>query len=92
MLPLLLAAVAQASAPEPRPWAAELEAMRALELPLLADDDLETWREFLAPRPEELGFEELPWIASFGEGLRAASEAGKPLLFWAMNGHPLGCT
>ena len=25
-------------------------------------------------------------------GVLAAEDAGMPLLFWAMNGHPLGCT
>ena len=26
------------------------------------------------------------------EGIVAADVAGKPLLLWTMNGHPLGCT
>jgi hypothetical protein len=34
----------------------------------------------------------MPWLLTFGEGMLAASEQEKPLLFWAMNGHPLGCT
>ena len=50
------------------------------------------WKAYILPRPAEVGHEVLPWLPTFGEGFLAASEAQKPLLFWAMNGHPLGCT
>ena len=59
----------------------ELSAARIVEL-----------RERIRPDPEELAWEEIPWLASFGEGVLAADRGGKPLLFWTMNGHPLGCT
>ena len=52
----------------------------------------ELWRDHLAPAPDELRWESIPWHPTFAEGLLAADSAGKPLLFWAMNGHPLGCT
>lgn len=68
------------------------EAALALPLPQVGDGDLEHWREVVRPSGDELSFERVPWIASFAEGLRAADREGKPLLFWAMNGHPLGCT
>jgi len=61
-------------------------------LPELVHADIARWREHVRPSAEELGFEALPWIPSFSEGLKAASAQGRPLLFWAMNGHPLGCT
>lgn len=50
------------------------------------------WRRHIRPSADELRWEAIPWQASFAAGLRAASEQGRPLLLWAMNGHPLGCT
>ena len=31
-------------------------------------------------------------LTTFKDGILAADTAGKPLLLWTMNGHPLGCT
>ena len=67
-------------------------AMRELALPELALEDLGAWRARVRPTPEEAAWLDLPWIPEFAAGLEAADRAGKPLLFWAMNGHPLGCT
>ena len=50
------------------------------------------WRAHIQPAPEELAYEQLDWLPTFGEGLAAAQEQGRPLLVWGMNGHPLGCT
>ena len=61
-------------------------------LPELTLEDLESWRERIQPAASERSFEAIPWIPSFSEGVKRADEEGKPLLFWAMNGHPLGCT
>ena len=54
--------------------------------------DLASWREHMRPAPEEVAFQEIDWIDDFALGVRASEREGKPLLFWAMNGHPLGCT
>jgi hypothetical protein len=37
-------------------------------------------------------WEEIPWRVSLTEARREAAQRKKPLLFWAMAGHPLGCT
>lgn len=89
---LLLLSIPPLSSPQDSAWKAEAAAAKELDLPKVDDANLIDWRNHLQPRPEELSFEEIPWIASFAEGVRAAEEAQKPLLFWAMNGHPLGCT
>lgn len=89
---MLLGPLLLALAPQYDVLQAEIEAMQALPLPELTDEDVPRWRTLVEPNGEELAFETIPWIASFAEGLRAAEAAGKPLLFWAMNGHPLGCT
>jgi hypothetical protein len=61
-------------------------------LPELRLDDLERWREHVRPSEAEGSYLELPWVTSFAEGMRRAEAEQKPLLLWAMNGHPLGCT
>lgn len=70
----------------------EVERARSIPLPELTLESLPAWSNHIALNPGELGFEAIPWIASFRAGVFASSERAKPLLFWAMNGHPLGCT
>ncbi len=55
-------------------------------------DNYAAWRDHIQPDLSELAWEEIPWRTTFKDGLTAADVAGKPLLLWAMNGHPLGCT
>ena len=66
-------------------------AARALLAPALESRDLPRWREHVVPSAEERAYEAIPWIPDFAAGLRASEAEGMPLLFWAMNGHPLGC-
>lgn len=54
--------------------------------------ELSSWVEHLSPAGDELAFEAIGWIPDFADGVRAADARQRPLLFWAMNGHPLGCT
>ncbi len=65
--------------------------------PVAADIDLneqnyKSWRDHILPETSELAWEKIPWLTTFKDGLDAADRAGKPLLLWTMNGHPLGCT
>jgi hypothetical protein len=82
MLPTLAVLAVAAAAPQ----GAEVA------LPQLRLADLERWRELVRPTADEAAYLEIPWIPSFAEGMRRADAEQKPLLFWAMNGHPLGCT
>jgi len=50
------------------------------------------WHDFIQPTEQELAWTSIPWKSSFQEGLIEASTQQKPMLLWAMNGHPLGCT
>ena len=52
----------------------------------------EAWRTHILPTADELAWEQIPWLASFHAGLIEAGKQDKPLLFYGMNGHPLGCT
>ncbi len=63
----------------------------AKPVPLRAET-LPAWREYILPSGDDLAYASIPWHVTFGEGMDAARAEGKPLLMWAMNGHPLGCT
>jgi len=71
-------------------WAPTLPCQFVVPLPTQGNSL--AWRQHILPSPNELEYEKIPWIDSFAEGLLAANAQQKPLLFWAMNGHPLGCT
>ena len=48
--------------------------------------------EAVAPDAGQLAWEQVSWRASFAAGVLEADSSDKPVLLWAMNGHPLGCT
>lgn len=50
------------------------------------------WLEFIRPAPSELAYREIGWRNEFWPAVQEAKALGRPLLFWTMNGHPLGCT
>ena len=49
-------------------------------------------RAQILPSAEELRWREIPWRAALWPALAEAAAADKPVLLWAMNGHPLACT
>jgi len=57
-----------------------------------APDSFDLYVDYVRPEPREAAWRNIPWQPSFAEGMRRAAENKQPLLFWAMNGHPLGCT
>ena len=58
----------------------------------LNDQNYAEWRKHILPDTGELAWQQIPWATTFNDGIVAADAAGKPLLLWTMNGHPLGCT
>ena len=46
----------------------------------------------IAPREGELDWRAIPWQSELRTALVEASRVQKPILLWAMNGHPLGQT
>jgi hypothetical protein len=50
------------------------------------------WLEFLEPDATEAAYRTVAWRAEFWPAVLEARQLGRPVLFWAMNGHPLGCT
>lgn len=64
----------------------------AQDVPRLAGRTLEEWRARIEPAADELSWTDIPWHPTFLEAVEEARAAHKPVLLWAMNGHPLGCT
>jgi hypothetical protein len=58
----------------------------------LNDRNYAAWCKHILPDTGELAWQQIPWATTFKDGIVAADAAGKPLLLWTMNGHPLGCT
>jgi hypothetical protein len=48
--------------------------------------------QVIQPRAEEQRWTQIPWQTNLWEARRQAAAAGKPILLWEMDGHPLGCT
>ncbi|HEX5053770.1 MAG TPA: hypothetical protein VFZ65_18465 [Planctomycetota bacterium] len=46
----------------------------------------------IVPVAEELAWQLVPWRSEFRTALVEANRLDKPVLLWAMNGHPLGQT
>ena len=65
----------------------------SLSAQVLNEDTFQKWRDFLRPRDsEERAWREIAWEPSLWSGVVRARKEGRPILLWAMNGHPLGCT
>ena len=50
------------------------------------------WKAYLQPSEAEQRWQQIPWRSAFLEGVAEARRRDRPLLVWAMNGHPLACT
>ena len=60
--------------------------------PLLAPENFSALRDRILPTPAEEEWRRIPWRASLLDAAREARRLDRPILLWAMNGHPLGCT
>ena len=45
----------------------------------------------IKPGPQEARWLQIPWQTSLAAARQKAAAAGKPILLWEMDGHPLGC-
>ena len=61
-------------------------------LPSFEDRSFDGWHELVFPSKDELAWQSIPWRASFWEAVVEADRQRRPVVLWAMNGHPLGCT
>jgi hypothetical protein len=60
--------------------------------PDLTDDSFESIRASILSTPAEERWREIPWRTSTWDAVVEASVTDRPVLLWAMNGHPLACT
>ena len=60
--------------------------------PVLDAESFPRWLAHLTPAEREQRWTAIPWRASVWPALTEAQAADRPVLVWAMNGHPLACT
>ena len=61
-------------------------------VPVLTGSNLNDWIQFVRPSAEELGWRAVRWHSSLSEAADEARALQRPILLWAMNGHPCGET
>lgn len=55
-------------------------------------NNLREWLAYIQPSKSEESYREIGWRNSLWPAVQEARRLGRPILFWTMNGHPLGCT
>jgi hypothetical protein len=63
-----------------------------LQAPVPNESNFDHWKTYIRPSAQEVRYEEVEWRPTFWEAVNEAQRAGKPILLWAMNGHPMACT
>jgi len=58
----------------------------------LSEQTFEELYSYLVPKEKDLAWRKIPWRATLWEAVLEGQRLDRPILFWAMNGHPLGCT
>lgn len=76
---------------EKEPMMVTISSVDAARYPVHAGN-VRALSELIRPTPEEQRWREIPWQTDLREACRIASDTGKPIFLWAMNGNPLGCT
>ena len=66
-------------------------AATASAAPPLTDADAAKLRKVIRPLDGEDPFATIPWETNLWDARKKAAAAGKPILLWEMDGHPLGC-
>lgn len=61
-------------------------------VPEVTAGNLDEWIQFIRPSAEELGWQAVRWHSSLSEAAEEAKALQRPILLWAMNGHPCGET
>ena len=63
----------------------------AVAAPPLTADYAAKLRTVIRPLDGEDPFDTIPWETNLWDARKKAAAAGKPLILWEMDGHPLGC-
>jgi hypothetical protein len=67
-------------------------ARAALATEPISDAEFTRLQQLIKPGPREDRWAQIPWRTSLWQARKEAAAAGKPILLWEMDGHPLGCT
>jgi hypothetical protein len=67
-------------------------AAHAADPPDLTRKNYEQYRDKILPSAAERGWKDIAWRNDLGAAVAEAHAADVPVLLWAMNGDPLGCT
>ena len=65
---------------------------RGIAVPRLDAKSFPRWLAYVRPKPSELRWKAIPWRPKLWTALVEAQRTDKPVLVWAMNGHPMACT
>lgn len=68
------------------------EKARQWQIQRITEANLNRWVDFIRPSGEELGWRAVRWHSSLSEAAEEAKRLQRPILLWAMNGHPCGET
>jgi hypothetical protein len=69
-----------------------LAAVAARSAEPIPADQVSTLRALIKPAAGEDRWARIPWRTSLWQARQEAARAGKPIVLWEMDGHPLGCT
>ena len=69
-----------------------LAAQHALAAEPIPAGQLAPLHALVKPATGEDRWARIPWRTSLWQARQEAARAGKPILLWEMDGHPLGCT
>jgi hypothetical protein len=72
--------------------AAALLAASSLTAQEPEEETFDKWYSSILPQKSELTWRTVGWRGTLGEAWIEAQQKDMPILLWAMNGHPLGCT
>jgi len=62
------------------------------QAPPLTEGSYKKLRDYVLPDAREDAWRKVDWKSTFWDAVVEAQKAEKPILLWAMNGHPLGHT
>ena len=72
-------------------WLAGMGGGDAPQIAPVTPAEFEKIERELVPRKAET-WRTIPWRVDLLAARAEAARSGRPLMIWAMNGHPLGCT
>ena len=66
--------------------------MPAVQVPKLSQDNFAEWLQYITQPASADGYARVGFHTTLWEAVVRANLEDKPILLWAMNGHPMACT